>query len=90
MVSLALLLAAHDIRPGSILILDEVDAPLDDANVDRLMHVIQHYPHDTQFIFITHNKRTIQYADAIYGVVQKDGVSRIFSMRLEETEKVLA
>ena len=84
-----MIMAAQRVRPSSFIVLDEVDAPLDDANVERLMRVICDPSMPGQYILITHNKQTIQYADAIYGVSLRQGVSRLISMRLDEARKVI-
>jgi hypothetical protein len=65
--------------------MDEVDAPLDDANVGRFTRLLDEFKHSTQFIVITHNPRTMQAADAVYGVtMQEPGVSTIVGVRLGE------
>src|SRR5439155_27039582 len=72
-------------KPSPFCILDEVDAPLDDSNIDRFLQIIRRFARDTQFIVVTHNKRTMAAADALYGVTQEeDGVSKIVSVRLKK------
>ena len=69
--------------------MDEVDAPLDDANVGRFTRLLEEFKMDTQFLVITHNPRTMQAADAVYGVtMQEPGVSTIVGVRLGEREHV--
>ena len=81
----ALLLALFRIRPAPFCLLDEVDAPLDDANVERLAALLREMSEETQFLLITHNRRTMAHADVLYGVTMEEpGVSRIVSVRLEE------
>lgn len=83
--AVALLLALFRIRPAPFCILDEVDAPLDDANVERFCALLRRMTADTQFVLITHNRRTMGHADIIYGVTMDEpGVSRTVSVRLEE------
>jgi chromosome segregation protein len=83
--AVALLLALFKIRPAPFCLLDEVDAPLDDANVERLCRLLREMSTDTQFLLITHNRRTMAHADVLYGVTMEEpGVSRIVSVRLEE------
>jgi chromosome segregation protein len=83
--AVALLLALFRIRPAPFCLLDEVDAPLDDANVERLAGLLREMSGDTQFLLITHNRRTMAHADVLYGVtMEESGVSRIVSVRLEE------
>jgi chromosome segregation protein len=68
--------------------MDEVDAPLDDANVGRFTTLLEEFKKDTQFLVITHNPRTMQSADAVYGVtMQEPGVSTIVGVRLGETHQ---
>ncbi|MEW6337098.1 MAG: chromosome segregation protein SMC [Acidobacteriota bacterium] len=83
--AVALLVALFRIRPAPFCVLDEVDAPLDDANVERLCRLLRRMTSDTQFVLITHNRRTMAHADVLYGVTMEEpGVSRIVSVRLEE------
>lgn len=83
--AIALLLALFRIRPAPFCLLDEVDAPLDDANVERLCRLLRVMSADTQFVLITHNRRTMAHADVLYGVTMEEpGVSRVVSVRLEE------
>ncbi|MGQ9835271.1 MAG: chromosome segregation protein SMC [Thermoanaerobaculaceae bacterium] len=82
--ALALLLALFRIRPAPFCVLDEVDAPLDDLNVERLCQHLRAQSATTQFLLITHNRRTMAYADVLYGVTMEEpGVSRVVSVRLE-------
>ncbi len=83
--AIALLLALFRIRPAPFCVLDEVDATLDDANVERLAGLLREMSEETQFLLITHNRRTMAHADVLYGVTMEEpGVSRIVSVRLEE------
>jgi chromosome segregation protein len=83
--AIALLLALFRIRPAPFCVLDEVDAPLDDANVERLCQHLRELSRGTQFLLITHNRRTMAHADVLYGVTMAEpGVSSIVSVRLEE------
>jgi chromosome segregation protein len=85
MTAIALLFAIYLVKPSPFCILDEVDAPLDDSNIDRFLQIIRRFAVDTQFIVVTHNKRTMAAADALYGVTQEeDGVSKIVSVRLKK------
>jgi chromosome segregation protein len=91
LVAISLLFAIYLTKPAPFCLLDEVDAPLDDANVLRFVRLIEEFKSDTQFIVITHNPRTMQVADAVYGVtMQEPGVSTIVGVRLgEEVEAVV-
>jgi chromosome segregation protein len=81
----ALLFAMLEVHPVPFCVLDEVDAALDEANVDRFADALRSLAENTQFIVITHNRGTIESADALYGVtVGDDAVSRVISLRLEE------
>ncbi len=83
--ALALLIALFRIKPSPFCILDEVDAPLDDANVERLAELVHSMTSHTQFVMITHNRRTMQRSDVLYGVTMEEpGVSKVVSVRLEE------
>ncbi len=85
MTAIALLFAIYLVKPSPFCILDEVDAPLDDSNIDRFLNIIRKFARDTQFIVVTHNKRTMAAADALYGVTQEeDGISKIVSVRLKK------
>ncbi|MEO8647681.1 MAG: chromosome segregation protein SMC [Acidobacteriota bacterium] len=84
MTAIALVLAIFKYRPSPFCLLDEVDAPLDDANVGRFVNKIEEMAEKTQFIVITHNKRTMEAARALYGVtMQEPGVSRIVSVKFD-------
>jgi chromosome segregation protein len=84
MTAIALVLAIFRYRPSPFCLLDEVDAPLDDANVGRFVGRIDEMSENTQFIVITHNKSTMEAAKALYGVtMQEAGVSRVVSVRFE-------
>jgi len=87
--AIALLFAIYLVKPSPFCILDEVDAPLDDANIDRYLRLIRQFSQTTQFLLITHNKRTMEAADVLYGVtMQEPGVSKIVSVRLTDPEPV--
>jgi chromosome segregation protein len=85
--ALALLIAVFRYTPSPFCILDEVDAPLDESNVDRFTKLIHQMSQSTQFILITHNKRTMEIAKLMYGVTMEEpGVSKLVSVRFEEFE----
>jgi len=86
--ALALLIAIFRYTPSPFCILDEVDAPLDESNVDRFTRMIREMSRHTQFILITHNKRTMEMASMMYGVTMEEpGVSKLVSVRFDEIEE---
>ena len=83
MAALALLFAIFRYQPSPFCLLDEVDAALDELNVGRFTRMLSEYAHHTQFILITHNKRSMEAANLLYGVTMEEaGVSKLVSMRL--------
>ena len=85
--AVALLFAMLEVRPAPFCVLDEVDAALDEANVSRFTDALRELTATTQFIVITHNRGTVEAADALYGVtVGDDSVSRVISLRLDEAQ----
>ena len=81
--AVALIFSIFLIKPSPFCLLDEVDAPLDDANIDRFNDLIRSMTPHSQFILITHNKRTMELADLLYGVTMEEaGVSKLVSVRL--------
>jgi len=84
--AVSLIFAIFQIKPSPFCILDEVDAPLDEANVARYNEMIRSMTDRSQFILITHIKRTMQMADVLYGVtMQEPGVSRLVSVKVNES-----
>lgn len=83
--AIALLFAIYLVKPSPFCILDEVDAPLDDSNIDRFTRILRRFSDNTQFIVVTHNKRTMEAANALYGVtMEEEGVSKLVSVRFEK------
>jgi chromosome segregation protein len=88
LVAVSLLFSIYLTKPSPFCLMDEVDAPLDDANVGRFTNLLHEFKQSTQFIVITHNPRTMQTADAVYGVtMQEPGVSTIVGVRLGDQER---
>jgi chromosome segregation protein len=82
--AVALLMSIFKYQPSPFCILDEVDAPLDEANVGRLANLLKEMAGETQFIVITHAKKTMETADMLYGVtMQEQGVSKLVSVKLK-------
>jgi chromosome segregation protein len=85
MTCVALLLAIFRSRPTPFCVLDEVDAALDEANIDRFVEVLKQFMSSTQFIVVTHSKRTMSCADTLYGItMQESGISKRVSVRFED------
>ena len=85
--AISLLFAILNVYPVPFCILDEVEAALDEANVDTFGKYLQERKNMSQFILITHKKRTMEYADILYGItMQESGVSKIVSVNLEEAK----
>lgn len=80
--AVALLVAIFKARPSPFYVMDEVEAALDDRNLDRLLGIFKELQRDSQLIVITHQKRTMEIADALYGVSMREGVSQVISQRL--------
>ena len=80
--AVALLFALYMVKPSPFCLLDELDAPLDESNIGRFTDLLRKFIKDSQFIIITHNKRTVAAASVIYGVTMEErGVSKTVSMR---------
>jgi len=87
MTAIAFLVAIFKARPSPFYVLDEVEAALDDTNLQRLMQIFDELRDNSQLIIVTHQKRTMEIADALYGIsMQGDGVSSVVSQRLREPE----
>ncbi len=85
--AIALLFAIYLVKPSPFCVFDEVDAPLDDANVRRFAGALRQFTSNTQFLVVTHNKRTMEAADYLYGITMEEpGLSKMVSVRLEDAE----
>ena len=79
------------VKPSPFCLLDEIDAALDEENVGRLTNLLKEFSANSQFIVITHNKRTVAGADVLYGVtMEESGVSKLVAIRLENREQAEA
>ncbi len=86
--AISLLFGVYLVKPSPFCILDEVDAPLDDANIDRFVTLLKHFAANTQFVVITHNKRTMEACDVLYGVTMGEpGCSRLVSVKFDRVEE---
>jgi chromosome segregation protein len=89
--AISLLFALYLVRPSPYCIMDEVDGPLDDANIGRFVNLLRRFSHQTQFIVVTHNKRTMAASDMLYGVTQEiKGISKLVSVQLDEASRIAA
>jgi chromosome segregation protein len=88
MTAVSLLFSIYQVKPSPFCVLDELDAPLDESNVVRFVKILQRFLAHSQFIIITHNKRTIAMADVLYGVtMQEHGVSKIVSVKFHKADE---
>jgi chromosome segregation protein len=89
--AISLLFALYLVRPSPYCIMDEVDGPLDDANIGRFVNLLRRFSHQTQFIVVTHNKRTMAASDMLYGVTQEiKGISKLVAVQLDEAARIAA
>jgi chromosome segregation protein len=88
MTAVALLFSIYQVKPSPFCVLDELDAPLDESNISRFLKMLDNFIDNSQFIIVTHNKRTMSRADVIYGVsMQEFGVSKPVGVRMTTEEK---
>jgi chromosome segregation protein len=87
MTAVALLFSIYMIKPSPFCVLDELDAPLDESNINRFVKVLDRFIDNSQFIIVTHSKRTMARADVMYGVTMEEfGVSKPVGMRLTNAD----
>jgi chromosome segregation protein len=87
MTAVSLLFAIYMVKPSPFCVLDEMDAPLDESNIRRFIKILDRFVHQSQFVVITHNKRTIAKADVLYGVTMEEhGISKLVGVKLTQRE----
>ena len=90
MTAVALLFSIYMVKPSPFCVLDELDAPLDESNISRFLNMLEEFINQSQFIIVTHNKRTMARCDVLYGVTMPElGVSKPVSMRLSQAEDII-
>ena len=88
MTAVSLLFAIYMVKPSPFCVLDEMDAPLDESNINRFIKILDRFVHQSQFVVITHNKRTIAKADVLYGVTMEEhGISKLVGVKLTRREE---
>ncbi len=90
LVALAFVFSVFLARPSPFYILDEVEAALDDANIDRFLQLVRRFSDRAQFVIVTHQKRTMDAADVLYGVSMQDGATKVISRRLPRETQLVA
>jgi len=89
MTAVALLFSIYMVKPSPFCVLDELDAPLDESNIGRFLRVLDAFIDQSQFIIVTHSKRTMERADVMYGVTMEEfGVSKPVGMRLTSEDQI--
>jgi chromosome segregation protein len=88
LVALAFVFSVFLARPSPFYILDEVEAALDDANIDRFLQLVRRFSDRAQFVIVTHQKRTMDAADVLYGVSMQDGATKVISRKLPREQRL--
>jgi chromosome segregation protein len=91
MTAVSILFAIYMVKPSPFCVLDEMDAPLDESNINRFIKILDRFVHQSQFVVITHNKRTIAKADVLYGVTMEEhGISKLVGVKLTQRANSIA
>jgi len=88
LVALAFLFAIFRSRPSPFYLLDEVEAALDDVNLLRFIHLVRELETNAQVLIVTHQKRTMEAADVLYGVTMREGISSVVAKRMEDVDRL--
>ena len=87
MTAIALLFATYMVKPSPFCFLDEIDAPLDEQNVGRFVRLLKEFARGSQFIIVTHNKKTMSIGETLYGVTMEEpGISKLISVKMDKIE----
>ena len=88
MTAVALLFSIYMVKPSPFCVLDELDAPLDESNIGRFLKLLDRFTKESQFVIVTHNKRTMSRCEVMYGVTQEEfGISQLIGMKFKENKK---
>ncbi len=88
--AIAMLFATYMVKPSPFCFLDEIDAPLDEENIGRFLKMLKQFAKETQFIIVSHNKKTMSIGESIYGVTMEEpGVSKVVSLQMKKAEEIL-
>jgi len=88
MTAISILFSVFMVKPSPFCLLDEVDAPLDESNIVRFKNILREFSGSTQFLVITHNQKTMAFADRLYGIsMQEPGISKLLSVDLVDTDR---
>ena len=88
MTAVALLFSIYMVKPSPFCVLDELDAPLDESNIGRFIKLLERFTQQSQFVIVTHNKRTMNRCEVMYGVTQEEfGISKLIGMQFASNQE---